>query len=75
MSMIKFLFLILFSFISNSNKKCIEGKNFCILCELSTDLCKKCESEVFRPDSKGGCEGSKKCQPNENHCLKCSDIS
>ena len=73
--MIKFLFLILFSFISNSNKKCIEGKNFCILCELSTDLCKKCESDVFRPDSKGGCEGSKKCQPNENHCLKCSDIS
>ena len=75
MSMIKFLLLFILFLIPYSNSSCIEGKNFCVKCELATDLCKKCESDIFKPDSKGGCEGSKKCQQNENHCIKCDNFS
>ena len=75
MSMLKFLYLFILFLIPYSSSYCIEGKNFCVKCELATDLCKKCESDIFKPDSKGGCEGSKKCHPNENHCIKCDNFS
>ena len=54
---------------------CEVGKNFCVLCELATDLCKKCESDLFQPNDKGGCSGSKKCNIYQNHCLECSSSS
>ena len=74
--MIKSFSLIFFFLISYSyQSSCIKGKNFCVLCELATDLCKQCESEVFKPDDKGGCEGAKICKKNENHCSKCSNTS
>ena len=75
MSMKKIFSLIFLFLISYSYQKCTKGKNFCVLCELATDLCKQCESEIFKPDNQGGCEGAKKCKKNENHCLKCSDTS
>ena len=68
-------FLIIFLVISYSNQSCTKGKNFCILCELATDLCKQCESYIFKPDTKGGCEGAKKCSRNDNYCLECSNSS
>ena len=75
MSIIKSLSFIFFFLISSSYQTCTKGKNFCVLCELATDLCKQCESEIFKPDTTGGCEGAKKCKKNQNHCLKCSNIS
>ena len=75
MSIIKSFSLIFFFLISSSYQTCTKGKNFCILCELATDLCKQCESEIFKPDTTGGCEGAKKCKKNQNHCLKCSNTS
>ena len=71
---LSFIFIFIISF-SDSSQKCEVGKNFCILCELATDLCKKCESDLFKPDEEGGCIGSKKCNINENHCKQCSSSS
>ena len=75
MFMIKSLCLIILYLISNSYQSCKEGQNFCVLCELATDLCKQCESDLFIPDKKGGCEGSKKCKKNDNYCIECSNSS
>ena len=67
-----FQILIFLLFINSSIQNCEKGKNFCILCELVTDLCKKCESDIFKPDEYGGCIGAKICNMNQNHCQKCS---
>jgi hypothetical protein len=71
-SLYSILFLLL---IASSLQNCEKGKNFCVLCELATDLCKQCESELFIPDENGGCKGSKKCYVNQNYCLECSSSS
>ena len=73
--MIKYIYVIFIIFISSSNQSCTQGKNFCVLCELATDLCKKCESDIFIPDAKGGCEGAKKCIKDYNYCLECSSTN
>ena len=43
-----------------------QRKKFFMLCELATDLCKQCKSEIIKPDATGGCEGAKKCKKNQN---------
>ena len=68
-------FILFFIFITSSIQNCEKGKNFCILCELATDLCKQCESEIFIPDENGGCKGAKKCTMNQNYCQECSSSS
>ena len=68
------IFLLLL-FINSSIQNCETGKNFCILCELATDLCKKCESDLFKPDENGGCIGAKICNINQNHCQKCNPVT
>lgn len=52
--------LIFLMFFIQTFQHCEIGKNFCVLCDFATDLCKNCESELFQPDEKGGCAGSKK---------------
>ena len=73
--MFKYIYLIFISLFSFSFQSCSQGKNFCVLCELYTDLCKKCESDLFKPDLKGGCEGAKKCIKDYNYCLECSSTN
>ena len=68
-------FILILVFIIESKENCEKGKNFCILCELATDLCKMCESDLFIPDEDGGCKGSKHCFMNQNHCQECSSSS
>ena len=68
----KIIYLIFITFFTFSYQSCFPGKNFCFQCDLSTNLCKKCESNLFKPDLKGGCQGIKKCIKNINHCLECS---
>ena len=68
-------FLIFLMFFIQTFQHCEIGKNFCVLCDFATDLCKNCESELFQPDEKGGCAGSKKCNLYQNHCLECSSSS
>ena len=51
---------------------CKEGENFCSKCNPVTKLCEKCEiNNIFKPDNKGGCEGSKKCEIGLNRCSLC----
>ena len=75
MSNFKIQSLIFFFLISYSCQACNPGENFCVTCDSDQNLCTECESEVFKPDTKGGCEGAKKCKQNDNHCSKCSDSS
>ena len=73
--MLKYFYLIIILIFSYSNQSCTQGKNFCVLCELATDLCKKCESDLFVPDTQGGCEGAKKCKKDYNYCLECPEVN
>ena len=50
---------------------CTTGENFCTKCNPVTKLCEKCEINVFIPDDKGGCKGSKSCKIGYNHCSEC----
>ena len=65
-------FLILLILFSLSYQKCTKGENFCVLCELATDLCKECEYDIMKPDDKGGCEGIKECTEGKNYCSECN---
>ena len=52
---------------------CVEGKNFCKLCNPLTKLCAECyNKDVLKPDENGGCEGIKKCEIGENFCEECN---
>ena len=39
-----------------SDPNCEEGKNNCLLCNPITNLCHKCDKNIFKPDKNGGCE-------------------
>ena len=69
----KFFILLLFIKIYLSDPSCIEGKNHCILCHPITNLCRKCEQNIYTPDENGGCEYSKKCKVGNNNCLECTE--
>ena len=62
MSNYKIQSLIFFFLISYSYQACNPGENFCVTCESNQNICIECESEIFKPDTKGGCEGAKKCK-------------
>ena len=54
-------------------KKCIVGKNYCLLCNLEGELCSKCELG-FTPDKNGGCSYTENCQiSNKGECIQCED--
>ena len=69
--MIAYIALIISSQIIFSNSDCAKGLNLCSKCNPITKLCIKCEKDIYSPDSKGGCEYSKKCQLGKNHCIEC----
>ena len=56
-----------------SEPKCEEGKNNCVKCNPITNLCLKCDKNVFVPDENGGCENSKKCVVGINYCETCNE--
>ena len=54
--------------------KCIEGQNFCKMCNPVTKLCAICDNNnVLKPDENGGCEGIKKCEIGKNYCSECQN--
>ena len=57
----------------NVNQNCQEGLSNCLSCNPITNLCVKCDKDIYEPDDKGGCKLSKKCAIGNNHCLECSD--
>ena len=54
-----------------SNQSCIEGKNNCIQCHPLTNLCVKCDKNIYSPDENGGCKYSNKCKIGNNYCFEC----
>ena len=52
---------------------CKEGEKNCLVCHPLTNLCEKCNSEVFKPDENGGCEYSSGCRAGINYCYKCKE--
>lgn len=70
---LKMYLIILLFIITNtfSLPICKEFENNCIKCNPLTNLCVKCQSEIFVPDENGGCVGEKKCRPGSNYCSEC----
>ena len=73
MNKICYLFLLNIIHIYICTPFCKEGENHCIRCHNKTNLCTKCEKDVYVPNKFGGCEISKKCQELTNHCLECNE--
>ena len=70
--------ILLFSFIILIKLKkalfqpsCKPGFNNCLICNSRTNLCSKCEKEMYIPDQKGGCRT--KCILGINHCIECNE--
>ena len=55
--------------------KCQERENNCIKCNPISNICHKCISEFFIPNSKGGCDLSPKCKKGYNSCIECEENS
>ena len=53
------------------SSSCKPGFNHCLICNYLTNLCSKCENEVYVPDQNGGCK--RKCVLGINNCIECSD--
>ena len=70
-----FLFFLLFIKITICTPICEEGKNNCTKCDYITQLCLKCNKDIFVPDKNGGCEGAKLCKLGNNYCQECQDNS
>ena len=66
--------LFLFISISISSPSCQQGFNHCTICHNITNLCLKCQNDIFVPNNQGGCKPIKKCKNKNNHCLECNDI-
>lgn len=65
--------LILFLLIKALSPKCTENENFCLKCHPLTNLCLRCENDVFAPNDEGGCDGIKKCYLGKNYCVQCNE--
>ena len=51
---------------------CKEYSNYCLQCNILTNLCAKCQySDILAPDENGGCIGAKKCSLGKNNCNEC----
>lgn len=70
-----FLLFLLLIKIAICTPICEEGKNNCTKCDYITQLCLKCNKDIFVPDQNGGCEGAKLCKIGNNYCQECQDNS
>ena len=66
------LIIIIIIKISLSEPHCQEGSNFCLRCHPITQLCVKCEKDIYIPNESGGCKYSNICIENKNYCYECN---
>ena len=51
---------------------CNRNTNFCMHCNILTNLCAICEyPDILVPDKNGGCIGAEKCITGKNNCNEC----
>ena len=67
-----FLYLIFIKLVI-INSSCIPGINHCLKCNPITNLCFKCENDIYSPDNLGGCKYAKICKEGNNHCIECDE--
>ena len=68
-----YIFLIIFK-IYLSSPLCVAGSNNCLRCNPITNLCIKCDKNIYKPDNNGGCENAKKCIMGKNQCIECNEL-
>ena len=56
-----------------SEPVCIGGQNHCLRCNTITNICIKCDKDIYSPDNNGGCEYSKKCVVGNHNCFECNE--
>ena len=67
-----FILYIVFNYII-SEPICLGGQNHCLRCNTITNLCIKCDKDIYVPDKNGGCGYSKKCVLGSHNCLECNE--
>ena len=55
------------------SSSCILGINHCLKCNPLTNLCVKCDKNIYIPDKSGGCEKSNQCLLGYNQCIECNE--
>ena len=70
--MSKIFFILILIHFSLSFPSCKVGVNNCSKCNSLTNLCVKCNKEIYTPDNEGGCTYSQKCKLGENYCNQCN---
>ena len=58
-----------------SDPECWKGHNHCFKCHPLTNICTKCDSELYIPNTEGGCSLSKTCKPLKQYCINCDTSS
>ena len=66
-------FILIISKLVNLEPSCIEGNNNCIKCHPITNLCAKCDKDIYIPDEDGGCQNYKNCIIGNNYCSECNE--
>ena len=56
-----------------SSPSCQVGINNCSKCNPLTQLCMKCDKDIYSPDENGGCAPSGKCIFGNNYCQECDE--
>ena len=74
MSLISIFFLFLIP-LSLSDPECWKGHNHCSKCHPLTNICTKCDQEIYTPNTEGGCSLSRTCTPLKQYCLNCDSSS
>ena len=69
--MASFIIYMLFIKIIQISSSCIQGFNHCLKCDPTTNLCYKCEKNIYSPDEKGGCKYAQICEEGNNNCIEC----
>jgi hypothetical protein len=62
-----FLFSFLSIFLSINSFTCEENVNHCLKCNPVTNLCLRCDLEIYTPDASGGCKNAKHCEAGKNY--------
>ena len=68
-----FLFSFLSIFLTINSFTCEENANHCLKCNPVTNLCLRCDLEIYTPDASGGCGNAKHCEAGKNYCSKCNE--
>ena len=66
-----FLFIFISNIIFIYSIQCEEFVNHCTKCNPVTNLCITCDSDLYMPDSNGGCKYSNICKNGKNYCNEC----